>query len=146
MKKHITNFILIAFLLFCSIEILLNGTDIGHNITANIDWSQKKTELKNTHISKITFWIHGTNSKEIDLMNSKNDAFISSLIHSKFYRSNWQGMVDTDCVILLIYNNGTKESLEYCGGSIFQITYKGRMFSIKNKELEQSLLNYDFKL
>jgi hypothetical protein len=128
---------IVAFLLLCCI-VIVKDTDLGHNITSNIDWIHKKNELKNTSISKIIFY--SSNGKEVALINSEKDAFIESLVSSKFYKSNWQGMVDTDNVIFIIYNDGSRESLEDCGGGVFQIDYKGRMFSIKNNIVEQNLL------
>ena len=55
-------------------------------------------------------------------------------------------MVDGGQAIIIIFKDGTKDSFEYCGGSVFQITYKGKMFSVRNKELEQILLDYKVSL
>lgn len=55
-------------------------------------------------------------------------------------------MVGTGSIVLIIFKDGKKETLEYCGGGIFQMTYKERMFSIRNKKLEHILLKYDMKL
>ncbi|HEY5561597.1 MAG TPA: hypothetical protein VIK72_07535 [Clostridiaceae bacterium] len=48
--------------------------------------------------------------------------------------------------IIIEYKNGTDDSFEYCGSDVFQIVYKGRMFSIRNTKLKQLLQKYNVKL
>jgi hypothetical protein len=84
----------------------------------------------------------GINGRELDLIEKDKDKFIEILTDSNFYRSNWQGMLDDSISIEITYNNGSNRSFEYCGGDIFQLSYNGSMFSIRNKNLENILLKY----
>lgn len=145
-KEYATRLFIIAFLMFLFIGVILDRTDFGHNITGNIDWLHEKAELKNSDVSKITFDTGGSNDKEVELINGEKDDFVKKLIASKFYRSDWRGMVGTGSTVLIIFKGGKKETLEYCGNGVFQMTYKERMFSIRNKKLEHILLKYDMKL
>jgi hypothetical protein len=109
-------------------------------------WTQKKSELSNADISKITFYTGGSNAKNIELTGDDKDKFINSLLNSKYYRNNSTSSIDGGMAILLISKNTTYDSIEYCGSSIFQISYKGHLFSVKNKGLEDILLKYNVKL
>jgi len=144
-KKYIIRFFIIVFLFFCFTGVVLY-TALGHDINSNLQWIQKKKELNNIDISKITFYTGGVNGREVKLVDNEKDNFTRSLVNSKFYKSNWKGMVDGGLAIIIIFKDGTKDSFEYCGGSVFQITYKGKMFSVRNKELEQILLSYKVSL
>jgi|GEM_PF-6304898 len=59
---------------------------------------------------------------------------------------NQNRAIDGGMAIILISEDGSHDSFEYCGGSVFQISYKGNLFSIENKELEQILLKYNVTL
>ncbi|GIM29861.1 hypothetical protein CPJCM30710_25270 [Clostridium polyendosporum] len=144
-KKYLLGFLIIAFLIFAFIDIVWNS-NLRHNIIGNKQWTQKKKEFKSTEISKITFYTGGLNGKNIELTEKEKDNFIINLINSKFYKSNWRGMIDGGIAITIVFNDGTKDYFEYCGESIFQITYNGKMFSIRNKELEKTLLSYNVTL
>jgi hypothetical protein len=108
----------------------------------SIHWTQKKRELANTEFSKITFYTGGNNPKNIELTDGEKDNFMKCLLNSKFYRNNRYGAIDGGMAIILISKAGTRDSFEYCGGGIFQISYEENLFSIKNIELEKILLNY----
>ena len=144
-KKYIIRFFIIVFLFFCFTGVVLY-TALGHDINSNLQWIQKKKELNNIDISKITFYTGGVNGREVKLVDNEKDNFTRSLVNSKFYKSNWNGMVVGGLAIIIIFKDGTKDSFEYCGGSDFQITYKRKMFSVRNKELEQILLDYKVSL
>jgi hypothetical protein len=135
------KFIILIFL-FSILAVLLWNSDLAHNTMSKIQWTQKKKEFKNDEISKVSFYTGGLDGREIEFIEKEKDAFILALSDSAFYKSNWRGMLDDSISIELTYNNGSKSYFEYCGGDIFQLSYKGRMFSIRNKNLENILLKY----
>ncbi|MDD7793218.1 hypothetical protein [Clostridium sp. 'White wine YQ'] len=144
-KKYVIYFLLIILLFVCSVEVGLKTT-VGSNILSRYEWTQKKKQLENTEISKITFYTGGRNAKNVELIGSEKDNFIKYLLASEFYRSNSAGQIDGGMAIILNLRDGSHDSFEYCGGDIFQISNKGNLFSIKNKELEKILLKYNVTL
>ncbi|MDP4146906.1 MAG: hypothetical protein Q8936_20940 [Bacillota bacterium] len=132
----------VVIILILSLARLFLGTDLGNNIVDSIVWSEEKKLFNEESISKISFYAE----KAIDLTGEEKKKFISNLKSSKFYRNNEQRQVDGGLAIIIFFKDGSKESLEYCGASVFQIQYKGRIFSIKNKELEQILLEHEVSL
>ncbi|WP_238881279.1 hypothetical protein [Clostridium sp. YIM B02551] len=144
-KKYVIYLLIIILLFVCCVEIGLKTT-VGSNILSRYEWTQKKNQLENTEISKITFYTGGINAKNVELTGSERDNFIEYLLNSEFYRSNRTGQIDGGMAILLIQNDGSHDSFEYCGGDIFQISHNGNLFSIKNKELEKILLKYNVTL
>ncbi|MEQ8154657.1 MAG: hypothetical protein ABRQ25_07220 [Clostridiaceae bacterium] len=141
-KKYLLGFLTTVFLIFTFIGIEWNS-DLGHNIVGYKQWTQKKKEFNSDEISKITFYTGGLNGRNVELIEKEKDNFIINLVNSKFYKSNWTGMIDGGIAIAIVFNDGTKDYFEYCGGSVFQITYNGKMFSIRNKELEKILFSYN---
>jgi hypothetical protein len=131
-KKYILYFLIIMLLSF-----------IGYSILRSDQWDLKKRELANMKLSKITLYTGGSNAKNVELTGADKDNFMNCLLTSKFYRENRYGAIDGGMAIVLISEDGSNDSFEYCGGSVFQISYKGNLFSIKNKELEQILLKYN---
>ncbi|HEY5561578.1 MAG TPA: hypothetical protein VIK72_07435 [Clostridiaceae bacterium] len=63
---------------------------------------RKKNLFNAINISKVTFNA-GNNTSDIILIDDEKDRFISYLVDSKFYRSNWQGMVGTGMTIIIEY-------------------------------------------
>lgn len=144
-KKYVLYFLIIVVLFISCVEIGLN-TDVGNNIFSSKQWTQKKKELENIDLSKVSFYTGGINAKNVELTGAEKDNFMSCLLTSKFYRSNRTGAIDGGMAIILVFKDGSKDSFEYCGGSIFQIWDKENSFLIKNKELEQVLLKYNVTL
>ncbi|MGE5628384.1 MAG: hypothetical protein ACM3X7_09735 [Solirubrobacterales bacterium] len=144
-KKYVLHVLIIVILCFGCVDLSLK-TDQGNNIISSVKWSQKKNQLKSTELSLISFYTGGQNPKTVELTGTEKDNFINCLLTSKFYRSNWSGSIDGGMPIILNFKDGSKDTLEYCGGSVFQTECKGNLFSIKNKELEQTLLKYNVKV
>lgn len=134
-KKYTLYFLIIMLLCF-----------IGYSIFKSDQWAQKKKQLSNMKISKITFYTGGSNAKNVELTGADKDNFMNCLLTSKFYRHNRYGAIDGGMAIILVSEDGSQDSFEYCGGSVFQISYKGNLFSIQNKELEIILLKYNVAL
>ncbi|MDP4147689.1 MAG: hypothetical protein Q8936_25020, partial [Bacillota bacterium] len=137
-KKFAIIFSSIILLGF-SLGQLLFSTDLYDNLIDNVVWSKEKKVLNESNVSQIIFY----SDKSIELKNEEKDVFVNKLKRSKFYRNNEQGQVDGGVAIGVVFKDGSKESFEYCGASVFQMEYKGRVFSIKNEELEQILLEHD---
>lgn len=137
-----TNKFVILIFLFSILAVILWNSDLAHNTVARIQWAQKKKEFKNDEISKVSFYTGGLNGREIEFIGKDKDNFILTLSNSTFYKSNWRGMLDDSISIEITYNNNSKRYFEYCGGDIFQLSYKGSMFSIRNKLLADILSKY----
>ncbi|GFZ31490.1 hypothetical protein CSC2_20160 [Clostridium zeae] len=140
-NKFTAKFIILVFFFFI-FECIIWNTDLAHNTVARIQWTQKKKEFKSDEISKISFYTGGVNGKEIEFIGKDKDNFILTLSNSTFYKSNWRGMLDDGISIETTYNNSSKRYFEYCGGDIFQLSYNGSMFSIRNKNLAEILSKY----
>ncbi|GKU25331.1 hypothetical protein [Clostridium folliculivorans] len=140
--KRITSKFIILLFLFSILAVILWNSDLAHNAVARIQWTQKKKEFRSDDISKISFYTGGLNGMEIEFIGKDKDNFILTLSNSNFYKSNWQGMLDDSISIEITYNNSSKRYFEYCGGDIFQLGYKGNLFSIRNKNLSEILSKY----
>lgn len=144
-KKYAIYLLMLTVLLVSCIEIGLKANAKGKIFSAN-QWSQKKKQLEDIKLSKITFYTGGSNAKNVELTGAEVDNFMNCLLNSEFYRSNRTGQVDGGMAIILISKDDSQDSFEYCGAGVFQISYRGDLFSIKNKELEQILLKYNVTL
>jgi hypothetical protein len=146
-KIYILYFLIIIVLTLICVEIGLNiNTNTKNDIFSRNQWSQKKKQLDNLELSKITFYTGGRSGKNIELTGVEKDNFMNCLLTSEFYRSNRTGQIDSGVAIILISKDGSQDSFQYCGAGVFQIWYKENIFSIKNKELEQILLKYNVTL
>jgi|GEM_PF-5096546 len=76
-KKYILYFFIIMLLSF-----------IGYSILRSDQWAQKKRELANMKLSKITFYTGGSKAKNVELTGAEKDNFMNYLLTSKFYREN----------------------------------------------------------
>ncbi|MEQ8154097.1 MAG: hypothetical protein ABRQ25_04265 [Clostridiaceae bacterium] len=144
-KKYLLGFYITAFLVLAFAGMVWNS-GIIYNITDKKQWTQKKEKLKSNEIAKITFYTGGLNGRNVELIEKEKDDFIINFVNSKFYKSNWTGMIDGGMAIGIVFSDGNKEYFEYCGEGIFQMTYSGKIFSIYNKELENILLSYNVTL
>lgn len=149
MGKKIYNlcFLIIIVLIFICVEIGLNiNANTKNDIFSRNQWNQKKKQLENLELSKITFYTGGRSGKNVELTGVEKDNFMKCLLTLEFYRSNRTGQIDGGVTMVLISKDGSQDSFQYCGAGVFQIWYKGDIFSIKNKELEQILLKYNITL
>lgn len=142
---RLIKYILYPFIIIVVFVICLSPS-LGNNIIDRYHWGQKKSQLENIEILKVTFYTGGNNAKNVELTGTDKDNFMNSLLASEFYRSNHTGAIDGGMAIILVFKDGSQDTFEYCGASVFQISYKGNLFSIKNKELEQVLLKYNVVL
>lgn len=146
-KIYILYFLIIIVLILICVEIGLNiNTNTRNDIFSRNQWSQKKKQLENLELSKIKFYTGGRSGKNVELTGVEKDNFMKCLLTSEFYRSNRTGQIDGGVAMVLISKDGSQDSFEYCGAGVFQIWYKGDIFSIKNKDLEQILLKYNVTL
>lgn len=141
-KIYILYFLIIIVLTLICVEIGVN-INTRNDIFSRNQWSQKKKQLQNLELSKITFYTGGSSAKNVELTGVEKDNFMNCLLTSEFYRSNRTGQIDGGVPIVLISKDGSQDSFQYCGAGVFQIWYKGDIFLIKNKELEQILLKYN---
>lgn len=139
--KMIRKVIIIAVI---AVTILLSlfGKDIYYNSMDNKHWKQFKSIIKEDKIYKI---ILNTGSP-IELEGSERSNFIQSLNKSNFYKSNWLREGPTGPVITIIFKDGSRQHLQYWGGTIFETYYKNGQFLIKNVEVEQILREHNINL
>ena len=100
-KKFIITIIFVLAFISCTYSLVL-GPDFWNNVKDRANWSEKKKLFNAIDISKVTF-NPGNNTSDIVIMDDEKDRFISYLVDSKFYRSNWQGMVGTGMAIIIEY-------------------------------------------
>jgi hypothetical protein len=105
-------------------------------------WTEMSNGLKEENISKVVI----PSGRSTELVDSEKNAFIQSLKASQFQKSNWIGEGSTGVSIMIIMNDGTRQYVEYFGGSTFELTYKNRQFIILNYELAKLIDSYGVRV
>jgi hypothetical protein len=88
------------------------------NIFSSYQWTQKKKQIGNIELSKITFYIGWSNAENVELTSAEKDNFKNCLLTSEFYRSNHTGQINSGMDIILILKDGSHDSFEYCSGGV----------------------------
>lgn len=131
---------IIAIIVFILLVFL--GQDIYHNSVDYIYWKQLSSKFKTSTISKVI--LESRNS--IELKGNEKKDFVKNLNKAKFYKSNWRKIGPTGTIIEIVFKDGKKLYLEYCGNAEFELTLKKEQFLIRSVDIEKFIKEYNVTL
>lgn len=128
----------LGLFLFAGFPNLYNN--IYHSFKDRLAWADMKSMLKGKHVVSVELF--GLSSKNVVLDEPNKEKILNSLRQAKFKESNWRQHGPTpDIVVILKFNDGTKESFSYWGGKTFETSYKDSQFLISGLDLETIVKN-----
>lgn len=125
-------------MLLAIISFLLFDNDMHYNRTDKKLWNELSNVLDENRISSIKL----ISDKPMELIDEEKSNFINDLRKAQFYKSNWRKEGPTGPIIMIMFEDGTRESFQYWGNAVFETSYKNGQFLIKSNEVEQVLRKY----